>query len=234
MPEPIEALLFDLGGVVIHNDIDRIFTCWASHANCDVASFRGRAVFDEPYKRYERGQTEIEDYFRHLRTLLGIDISDAQFLEGWNSIFVGEMPGISGLLKAARAKVPLYAFTNTNRAHEVCWRVQFADVLSHFTEIFVSSTIGLRKPDAAAYDHVVKAIGVPAGRILFFDDVLENIEGAEAHGLQAVQVRTTHEVEAALAGIVFAGASPPLTVIPGLDPGIQGGKEGGLKETRRI
>jgi len=32
--------------------------------------------------------------------------------------------------------------------------------------------------DAVAYDHVVKAIGVPASRILFFDDLAENIEAA--------------------------------------------------------
>lgn len=60
MPEPVEALLFDLGGVVIHNDIDRISSCRANHANCDVATFRGQAVFDGSYKRYERGEIEIE------------------------------------------------------------------------------------------------------------------------------------------------------------------------------
>ena len=43
---------------------------------------------------------------------------------------------------------------------------------------------GLRKPDAAAYDHVVKAIGVPASRIVFFDDSADNIAGARARGLE--------------------------------------------------
>ena len=62
-------------------------------------------------------------------------------------------------------------------------RQAYADVLGHFREMFLSSTIGLRKPDAAAYDHVVKAIGVPASRIVFFDDLAENIEGARARGL---------------------------------------------------
>ena len=59
----------------------------------------------------------------------------------------------------------------------------YAGVLGHFREIFLSSSIGLRKPDAEAYDHVVKAIGVPAERIVFFDDLAENIEGARALGL---------------------------------------------------
>jgi len=43
----------------------------------------------------------------------------------------------------------------------------------------VSSTIGLRKPEAEAYDYVVRAIGVSADRIVFFDDSLENIEEHE-------------------------------------------------------
>src|SRR5437588_238105 len=70
-----------------------------------------------------------------------------------------------------------------------------------FREIFLSSIIGLRKPDAAAYDHVVKAIGVPAHRIVFFDDLAENIEGAQARGLTAVHVTSPEDVADALAAL---------------------------------
>ena len=75
---------------------------------------------------------------------------------------------------------------------------QFAEVLSHFRRIFLSSTIGLRKPDAEAYDHVVGAIGVPADRIVFFDDLSENIEGARERGLKAVLVTSPEDVAKAL------------------------------------
>jgi putative hydrolase of the HAD superfamily len=61
--------------------------------------------------------------------------------------------------------------------------------------------MGLRKPEAAAYDHVVKAIGVPASRIVFFDDVAENIEGARARGLAAVHVRSPDDIARALAAL---------------------------------
>ena len=92
------------------------------------------------------------------------------------------MPGIAQLLARAAQRLPLYAFSNTNSAHVEYFSGQYADVLGHFREIFLSSAIGLRKPDAAAYDHVVKAIGVPAERIVFFDDLAENIEGAQGAG----------------------------------------------------
>ncbi len=134
-----------------------------------------------------------------MRTTLDVKLTDAQFLEGWNAIFAGEMPGIGPLLARASQRLPLYAFSNTNNAHVEHFEVAYADVLSHFREMFLSSTIGLRKPDAAAYDHVVKAIGVPASRILFFDDLAENIEGARARGLTAVHVTSPDAMAKALA-----------------------------------
>ncbi len=125
------------------------------------------------------------EFFAGLRESLGIDVTDAQLLEGWNAVFIGEMPGISALLARAARHLPLYAFSNTNSAHVEHFSRAYADVLGHFREIFLSSAIGLRKPDAAAYDHVVKAIGMPAQRIVFFDDLAANIEGARARGLIA-------------------------------------------------
>jgi HAD superfamily hydrolase (TIGR01509 family) len=129
---------------------------------------------------------------------MGIALSDGQFLEGWNAIFAGEMPGIAALLKRAAQRLPLYAFSNTNAAHVEHFSTVYADVLGHFRKVFLSSSIGLRKPDAAAYDHVVGAIGVPARRIVFFDDSADNIEGARARGLTAVHVKTADDVAQAL------------------------------------
>jgi putative hydrolase of the HAD superfamily len=48
---------------------------------------------------------------------------------------------------------------------------------------------------------VVKAIGLPAGRILFFDDLAENVESARACGLKAIHVTSPGDVEAALAAL---------------------------------
>jgi putative hydrolase of the HAD superfamily len=48
---------------------------------------------------------------------------------------------------------------------------------------------------------VVKAIGVPAERIVFFDDLAENIEGARARGLLAVHVTSPGDVAAALSAL---------------------------------
>jgi HAD superfamily hydrolase (TIGR01549 family) len=197
-PYRADALLFDLGRVIIDIDFDRALACWAGHARCDWRSLGARFSHDDAYKRHEIGSIDDEAYFAALASSLGIAITGAQWLEGWNAIFVGEMPGIADLLAEAARHVPLYAFTNSNRAHERYWSERFADVLAHFQQVYVSSTIGLRKPDAEAFDHVVAAIGVPAERILFFDDNAENIAGARARGLATVQVTSVADIAKAL------------------------------------
>jgi putative hydrolase of the HAD superfamily len=196
-----DALLFDLGRVVLDIDFSRALACWAGHAGCEPAKFVGRFSPDDAYKRHERGEISDAEFFAGLRASLGIEVTDAQFLEGWNAIFAGEMPEIAPLLARAAMRLPLYAFSNTNRAHEAHFSQHFAQVLGHFQKLFLSSTIGLRKPDAAAYDHVVKEIGVPAERIVFFDDSADNIEGARARGLFAVHVTSTRDVADALAAL---------------------------------
>ncbi len=201
-PGSADALLFDLGRVVFDIDFNQTLACWAGHAGCEAANLANRfSSRDEIYRRHEKGEISDAEFFAALRALLGIELSDAQFLEGWNAIFAGEMPGIEPLLARAAKRLPLYAFSNTNNAHVEYFPAVYAGVLGHFREMFLSSSIGLRKPDAEAYDHVVRAIGVPAERIVFFDDLAENIEGARARGLTAVHVRSPDDVAQALAAL---------------------------------
>ena len=201
-PGAADALLFDLGRVVLDIDFSKVVACWAGHAGCEPAHLAGRFSWrDEFYQQHEKGEISDAEFFAALRALLGVELSDAQFLEGWNQIFAGEMPGIAPLLQRAAQRLPLYAFSNTNAAHVEHFSETYAGVLGHFREIFLSSAIGLRKPDAAAYDHVVKAIGVPASRIVFFDDLAENIDGARACGLTAVHVTSPDDVAHALAAL---------------------------------
>jgi len=201
LPDSADALLFDLGRVVLDIDFSRAIGCWADHAGCKTDDLVGRFVRAEAYWHHETGKISDAAYFDSLRTSLGIPLSDAQFLEGWNAIFAGEMPGIAPLLARAARRLPLYVFSNTNNAHVEYFSVIHADVLGHFREIFLSSSIGLRKPDAEAYDHVVKSIGLPAGRIVFFDDLVENVESARARGLKAVHVKSSGDVADALTAL---------------------------------
>lgn len=200
-PGSADALLFDLGRVVIDVDFSKTLACWAAHAGCEPAAIAARFVRDQAYRDHETGKLSDEAYFGCLRASLGVALTDAQFLEGWNAIFAGEMPEIDGLLARAGRRLPLYAFSNTNRPHVAHFSIAYANVLRHFRQVYLSSSIGLRKPDRAAYDHVIGAIGLPASRIVFFDDLAENVEGARACGLEAVHVKSPRDIADALAAL---------------------------------
>ena len=197
-PGCADALLFDLGRVVMDVDFARTLAHWAALGGCDPATLTSRFGVDDAYRAYETGAIGTEDYFKTFASLLGLSLSHEQLLDGWNATFNGTMPGIEPLLVRAGRHFPLYVFSNTNRAHEAHFMPVYADVLKSFHTLFLSSTIGLRKPDAAAYDHVVGQIGVPASRIVFFDDLEENIKGAEARGLIGVHVRSSDDLARAL------------------------------------
>jgi putative hydrolase of the HAD superfamily len=76
-PDTADALLFDLGRVVIDIDFDKALACWAGHAGCEPAHLVGRFARDEIYQRHETGSIDDAEFFASLRTSLGIDLSDA-------------------------------------------------------------------------------------------------------------------------------------------------------------
>lgn len=198
---PVEALLFDLGGVVIDIDFDRVFQAWAALATRPLEQIRAQFDFGEVYCRYERGEVSDADYFAHVRDLLAIEASDEAIRTGWNAVFVGQNRTVLDLIRGIGGDLPTYAFTNTSPCHQVAWSSAYPDVVKAFRRIFSSAEMGLRKPEREAFDTVVAAIGAAPQRILFFDDMPANVAGARAAGLQAVQVRSPQDVSRALAAL---------------------------------
>jgi glucose-1-phosphatase len=193
------ALLFDLGGVVIEIDFGRAFTRWATRAGVPADTIRSRFSFDDAYEQHERGEIEAAEYFVALRASLQIDLSDAELTDGWNAIYCGEVAGIRALLGTGR--LPLYAFTNSNPTHQAFWAPRYAELLKSFRKVFVSSEMGLRKPEAVAFAAIAREIGVPVERIMFFDDTRANVEAALAIGMPAVLVRSIDDVKKALGAL---------------------------------
>ncbi len=193
-----KTLLFDLGGVVIDIDFNRVFAIWAGYAGCDTQQIRDRFKMDQPYRDHETGKISGTEFFAGLRRSLDIQISDAEFLEGWNAIFLGERPGMEQELARAAQAFPIYAFSNTNEIHKAVMFSRYARILSHFKTVFISSDLGARKPDAKAFTLVAERMEAGLGQILLFDDTQENIDGAQAIGMQTVLVKSVDEVKEAL------------------------------------
>ena len=194
----VDALLFDLGGVVMALDWERCFASWARDSGRGIDEIRRRHRFDSAYERHECGGISEREFYASLRKTLGVELTDAQLAAGWCSIFAGEIPETVALLRRLEGRVPLYAFSNTNPEHQRAWSRQFEEALRPFRKVFTSCELGVRKPGRAAFEKVSREIGVPLERILFFDDTLENVDGARRAGLQAVHVKSPQDVEDAV------------------------------------
>lgn len=207
---PIEALLFDLGNVLVEFDFERAFAQWAARSGVPLAEIRRRFRMDDFYERHERGEIGASEYFDSLRESLVLDLADEDLEEGWDSIFIREIPGVRALLRSLEGRVPLYVFSNTNLNHHRVWSAQFADMLRSFDRVFVSHELGKRKPTPEAFHAVSQAIDIPPEHILFFDDGVANVAGALAIGMQAVHVGSVGDIESAIrrCGLSTPGETP--------------------------
>lgn len=195
----IDCIVFDLGRVLIDLDFEYAFEYWANASGQELTGISSRFALDDPYCAQERGEIEAPQYFSHLRKSLGIELSDEDFLFGWNSIFLEPVNGIESLLEELRPLKPLHVFSNTNAAHQEFWSQRYADLLSPFQQIICSHELGARKPSEEAFLRLAAQLSSPPGRMLFFDDLPENVAGAQSAGLQAHCVRSSAEIRRILA-----------------------------------
>lgn len=194
----IKALLFDLGGVVVDVDFTRVFRAWASLSEISESDIKSQFKMDEPYRQHERGQIQAVAFWQHLRECFQLTASDAEMSTAWNSIFGGEITRSLDAIDGVRHSIPTFGFSNTNRTHQIYWEHHYPRLQNTFEKLYVSSELGLRKPDAEAFNFVLNDIEVNADELLFFDDSPENIEGAEKVGIQTILVSGPDSVIQAL------------------------------------
>ena len=195
----IDALVYDFGGVLIKIDFDWIFRRWAELADVPFEQVKGRFSHGGAYRRHERGEIDLAAYFEALRGELGIALTDAQFLDGWQRVFGPEHPQVVDAIRTLAPRIPQYLFSNTNRTHYDYFRVRYAQALAPLRRVFVSCEMDARKPERASFEYVAREIGVPPERLYFLDDTAANIEGARAAGLKAAHIRSPDDAMRALA-----------------------------------
>ena len=190
----LEAVILDLGGVVFAISVDQIIKSWAKSAGCHPKDIAPKFKVDEYYKLFEMGKISPEEYRSHVCNVLGIKISNEDFDEGWNSIYLDLLPGIESLLLQLKDKTRLIGLTNTNEIHAREWRIRYADILKHFDRVFASHEIGARKPSPESFNAILDYLGTTPDKVVFFDDTYGNVEGALVVGISSFVVNSPCEV----------------------------------------
>ncbi|HZN66459.1 MAG TPA: HAD family phosphatase [Tepidisphaeraceae bacterium] len=192
MASGIELVVFDLGRVLV-----RICKDWR-HA-CQMAGIvpppeervaAGWARVHDAVCRVEVGHITGDEFCAEVAAAFGV--LPGEISAALAAFTHGPYPGAVELLDELQARgVATACLSNTNEPH---WRLM-RDPSSHtyfpfdrLTHAFASHLLRLRKPDDAVYAHVERATGVRGDRIVFFDDVEENVEGARRRGWHAYHI----------------------------------------------
>ena len=194
----VQAIVFDLGGVMIDVDLGRTIARWSAASGLPIEQIAEFCRTNTLYQRLERGEMSIRRYYQHVIDQLGRPMTFEDFLVGWNDILGPVLPGVETLVETLARSLRLACLTNTTAAHAEAWRVSCASLLRHFERVFCSHEITARKPDAEAFHRVLADLALPADRVVFIDDCRENVDAAIAVGMQGIQAAGAEETRAGL------------------------------------
>jgi glucose-1-phosphatase len=184
---PVRAVLLDLGNVVFEASFASAFTAWTGSpvgaSDSRIAGLLGLPCF----AYFETATIGAGEFHAAVTEYLDLDMDQADFFRGWNSIYGEPVRGIAAILDdLKRNGTRIFAFTNTNAAHAPVWKRKYGDLLARFEGIFESQVMGLRKPDPHAFLHVASEMRMPEEEILFVDDVRKNAAAARSVGMQSI------------------------------------------------
>lgn len=63
-----------------------------------------------------------------------------------------------------------------------------AGISDYFDTVTFSCNLGVYKPDKRMYEHAIQSLGLSPEETIFVDDLLKNLEGADAHGITPVLI----------------------------------------------
>ncbi len=189
----IDALVFDLGNVIVSHDNRVLYNRLASRsAGATIEQIRALA------ERPEWGTgAPIAELHRAFQEQAGYSGDWACFAEDWCCHLVIDRAMLAFVEQLAMRHRVLI-FSNTNAVH---WDSQVAASGGRLGEIeaYLSHEIGRLKPDVAAFARVAELAGIEPSRSLFLDDVAANVEGARAAGFQAETFVDESRLRASLA-----------------------------------
>jgi len=192
------GLLLDIGGVV-HNTGVRMVERLARREPAmqpvieeigGIASDR-----DELWQRMLRRQVTERDYWAQRAAELGAAVGETwdtrALMDRFYQLPEHEWlcaPTIELMTDAKAAGLRVGALTNDMTAFHGSEWVARQEHLKLFDVIVDASLTGVMKPDPRAFRGGAQALGLPAGQIVFLDDMPWNVDGARQAGMTAIRV----------------------------------------------
>lgn len=181
--------IFDLGNVIVDIDFNRVLGAWSNFSRVPLATLKQSFTMGEAFHQHERGEISDEVFAEKLCHEMPLSLSYEQFSHGWQAVFVGIRPEVIAIMHKLREQGHrVVILSNTNRLHTTFWPEEYPEVKAAADKIYLSQEMGMRKPEARIYQAVLQAEGFSAADAVFFDDNVDNIEGANQAGITSILV----------------------------------------------
>ena len=192
MPElsNIQALIFDLGGVIIDLDQEGTYRDFAYLSGKTLVEVQTLAKEQTFFKEYEAGKIDDPTFRANIREVLGILHSDEEIDAVWNVMIKSIKRERLAMIAELNQRFQCFVMSNTNDIHlrqimligdHMAPQGSFSAL---FKQMYFSQELGVMKPDTAAWQPILDDHQLDPATVLFIDDKLENIEGAAKLGIQ--------------------------------------------------
>jgi glucose-1-phosphatase len=185
-------LIFDLGGVVLDIDYDRVAEAFQKLGLLDFDEIYSRKKQDHFFDDFEKGMMDDETFRKTINTFFNHPVPDVKIDEAWNSMLL-EIPNERyHWLKSLKRSHRLFLLSNTNHIHVAAFtriiiKKYGKNILEElFEKIYFSCELKMRKPDAEIFEKVVSENNLIPSQTLFIDDSVQHIEGAKKYGLNVL------------------------------------------------
>lgn len=175
---PFDALVFDLGGVIVAHDNDVLYRRLAER--CAVPEARARIVAAAQDPGIGTGALPIAALHERLKDEVSYAAGWDEFVADWNCHFTLD-PSMLDLVERLASETRVMLFSNTNREH---WEylVATSDGRLGRLEAYLSYELGQTKPSLDSFRTVAAKAGIDPSRSLFIDDLTANVAAARAVG----------------------------------------------------
>jgi putative hydrolase of the HAD superfamily len=188
----IEAVIWDLGGVILRTEDRRLRAAWEARLNLPEGDLDKLVFAGEMGRKAALGQAQAEDVWRWVGSRLELGPEDLGRLqdEFWQG---DQLDGalvqfIRELRRECRTALLSNAWPGMRQMIESEWGI--ADC---FDDLFISAELGLAKPDPKIYRLALDRLDIPPARAVFVDDFIENVRAAAALGLRAIQFLSSRQ-----------------------------------------
>jgi putative hydrolase of the HAD superfamily len=183
---PIEAVLFDMGGVLV--ELGPFDEALGLSNEMTSEEFWATWLASPAVRDLESGRCSVQRFADELVIEFGLGHTQGELIEHFTNIPLGLFPGATELVASVPNHLVTGVLSNTNPIH---WEGQqdAETIRSLCQRHYLSYELGMTKPDRDIFDHVVGDLGIEPARILFLDDSPSNVDGARDAGLMSEVVK---------------------------------------------